>query len=131
MAKQTGGSTAFEREPTELDVDGMGAHGGLYTPSPIGGPRDTGQRIEVPHEPEVLACVHVIQTFLSSGSRFLAQADWGCEDGNHSAWMIVDVDSREDARTIVPPPFRLQTRISELNKFTMDKLDEIMRGHGL
>ena len=77
------------------------------------------------------ACTHVIQTFLSSGSHFLAQADWGCEDGNHSAWMIVDVESREDARAIVPPSFRSQARIIGLSKFTVDQVDAIMKGHGL
>ena len=87
--------------------------------------------IEVPHEPERLACARVVQAFLSSGSHFLAQADWGCEDGNHSAWMIVDVDSKEDARVIVPPALRTQARIIGLNKFTIDQIDDILKGRRL
>ena len=39
--------------------------------------------IEVPHEPEELACARVIQTFLDTGSHYLTHADWGCEDGVH------------------------------------------------
>ncbi|MGH9720491.1 MAG: hypothetical protein ACRD8O_09775 [Bryobacteraceae bacterium] len=85
--------------------------------------------IEVPHEPEVQACARVVHVFLSSGSHFLGQADWGCKDGNHSAWMIVDVDSKEDARAIVPPPFRAETRIIGLNKFTIDEIESILSGH--
>ena len=69
--------------------------------------------------------------FLSSGSHFLAQADWGCEDGNHNAWMIVDVDSKEDARTIVPPPFGAQARIIGLSKFTIDEIEGILCGQRL
>ena len=76
-------------------------------------------------------CARVVQLFLSSGSHFLAQADWGCEDGNHSAWMIVDVDSKDDARTIVPPPLRSEARIVGLNKFTIDQIDNILKGHRL
>jgi hypothetical protein len=87
--------------------------------------------IEVPHEPERLACARVVQLFLSSGSHFLAQADWGCEDGNHSAWMIVDVDGKDDARAIVPPPLRSEARIVGLNKFTIDQIDDILKGHRL
>ena len=87
--------------------------------------------IEVPHEPEVQACARVVHVFLSSGSHFLAQADWGCEDGNHSAWLVVDVDSKDDARAIVPPPFRAHARIIGLNKFTLDQIDSILSGHRL
>jgi hypothetical protein len=87
--------------------------------------------IEVPHEAERVACARVVQTFLSSGSHFLAQADWGCQDGHHSAWMIVDVDSKEDARAIVPPPLRSVARIVGLNTFTIDYIDDILKGHRL
>jgi hypothetical protein len=87
--------------------------------------------IEVPHEAELQACARVVHIFLSSGSHFLTHADWGCEDGNHSAWMIVDVDSKEDARNIVPPAFRAEARIIGLNKFTLEEIDSILSGHQL
>jgi hypothetical protein len=85
--------------------------------------------IEVPHEPETKACARVVQVFLSSGSHFLARADWGCEDGHHSAWMIVDVDTREAALAIVPPPFRAQATIIGLNTFTIEQIERILSGH--
>ena len=72
--------------------------------------------IEVPHEAEMTACARVLEVFLLTGSHFLANADWGCMDGDHSAWMVVEVDSKEQARSIVPPAFRAQARIVELNK---------------
>jgi hypothetical protein len=87
--------------------------------------------IEVPHKPERLACARVVHTFLSSGSHFLAQADWGCADGNHSAWMIVDVDSKDDARDIVPPALRSEARIIGLNRFSIDYIDDILSGRML
>jgi hypothetical protein len=54
----------------------------------------------------------VVQVFLATGSHFLTHADWGCEDGVHSAWMIVDADSKEDARSIVPPQYRKDAKIT-------------------
>ena len=84
--------------------------------------------IEVPHEPETQACARVVKVFLTSGSHFLTHADWGCEDGHHSAWMIVDVNSRDDARAIVPPAFRAQAKIVRLNAFTIDQIESILRG---
>jgi hypothetical protein len=85
--------------------------------------------IEVPHEPEVLACARVVETFLKTGSHFLTNADWGCKDGNHKAWIIADVDSKDQARSIVPPAFRSQARVVQLNRFTMAEIDEIIRYH--
>ena len=53
--------------------------------------------IEVPHDEEVASCMQVVQTFLQTGSHFLSNADWGCADGEHKAWIILDVDSKEEA----------------------------------
>ena len=85
--------------------------------------------IEVHHEDEVLACARVVQVFLATGSHFLTHADWGCMDGEHSAWIVVEVDSKEEARSILPPAFRAQAKIVALNKFTMDQVDSIISRH--
>jgi hypothetical protein len=86
--------------------------------------------IEVPHEDATVACARTVEVFLTTGSHFLSHADWGCKDGVHKAWMIVEVDSRDEARNIVPPAFRAQTKVVQLNKFTMAEIDEILRDHG-
>jgi hypothetical protein len=59
--------------------------------------------IEIPHEAEKVACARVVHVFLATGSHLLSNADWGCMDGVHVAWMIVDVDSKAEAQSIVPP----------------------------
>lgn len=83
--------------------------------------------IEVPHEAERIACARVVEVFLKTGSHFLSNADWGCLDGDHKAWIIVEVDSKNEARFIVPPAFRSQAKIVQLNKFTLAEIDEILR----
>jgi hypothetical protein len=85
--------------------------------------------IEVPHEPEVIACARAVQIFLETGSHFLSNADWGCLDGVHKAWIIVDLESKAEARSILPPGFRDQADITSLNKFTMEEIDTILRHH--
>lgn len=86
--------------------------------------------IEVPHEVGPVECARVVDTFLKTGSHFLAGAIWGCKDGEHKAWMIVDVDSKEEARGIVPPLMRAKARIVQLNAFTKEEIAEIIRQHG-
>ena len=62
--------------------------------------------IEVEHQATKEACEKAIRIFLNTGSHFLTNADWGCMDGEHKAWLILDLDSKEQARTVLPPAFR-------------------------
>ena len=86
--------------------------------------------IESPHEPDTIACARVVQVFLATGSHFLTNAEWGCMDGVHSAWILVDVDSKEEARAILPPAFRAGARIVAVKHFTMDQIERTLRRHG-
>ena len=86
--------------------------------------------IEVPHDVNTVECARVVDIFLKSGSHFLAGAIWGCRDGEHKAWMIVDVDSKEEARGIVPPLMRAKAKIVQLNAFTKEEIEDILRTHG-
>ncbi len=85
--------------------------------------------IEVPHEAATVPCARAVDVFLKSGSHFLTNADWGCKDGEHKAWMVVDVDSKQEARAIVPPVFRSQAKVVELCAFSVQEIEEILRQH--
>ena len=85
--------------------------------------------IEVPHAADALGCARVVRVFLATGSHFLTNAEWGCRDGVHSAWMIVNVDSKAEALGILPPAFRAGARIVALNQFSMADIEPIFRMH--
>ncbi len=85
--------------------------------------------IEVSHEPEVIACIRAVEVFLRTGSHFLTRADWGCKDGVHKAWIIVELDSKSDALNIVPPDFRSQATVVQLNTFSLEQMEELRRHH--
>jgi hypothetical protein len=85
--------------------------------------------IEVPHEAEKVACARAVQTLLKTGSHFLTHTDFGCLDGEHKAWTIMDVDSKEAARAILPPEYRSKAKIVKLNKFTLEEIDNLLRHH--
>lgn len=85
--------------------------------------------IEVPHKDEKAACAHAVQTFLQTGSHFLASADWGCSDGEHKAWLILEVENKGDAQSVLPPSFRSQAKIVKLNQYTMKDVEESLPYH--
>lgn len=86
--------------------------------------------IEVPHDGSEIACKRAIQVFLNSGSHFLARAEWGCGDGEHKAWMIIDVDTKEEARNVVPAAFRNQAEIVKLRTYSMRDFEDARPDHG-
>ena len=83
--------------------------------------------IEVPHEADTLECTRVVHVFLSTGSHFLTNAEWGCKSGVHSAWILVDVDTKAEALAIVPPAFRAHARIVGLTRFTLAEIEPALR----
>ena len=85
--------------------------------------------IEVPHEEEKVACAKAVKILMETGSHYLTHADWGCQDGVHSGWITVEADSKEEARAILPATFRAAAKITRLNKFTIEHLDEIISHH--
>lgn len=73
--------------------------------------------IEVTHKEDKRSCKLAIEIFLQTGSHFLTHADWACIEGQLKAWIIADVDSRQEAFFIVPPAFRSDAKIVELTTF--------------
>ncbi len=74
--------------------------------------------IESDHSAE--DCLHILDLVLAQG--YLAHYDWGCHDGVHVGWAIIEADSREEAMLSVPTIIRKKARAVKLNKFTPEDL---------
>jgi hypothetical protein len=85
--------------------------------------------IEVPHEAKKQECALAVKILLSSGSHYLTHADFGCLDGEHKAWIIVEVDSKDQAQFIIPTVYRSQAKIVKLNKFSLEEINEFLEKH--
>jgi hypothetical protein len=85
--------------------------------------------IEVPHEAETIACARAMEILLKTGSHFLSHAEWGCLDGVHKGWIILEAENKEQARNMLPPAYRRQATVVKLNKFTLEQIDEIILHH--
>jgi len=85
--------------------------------------------IEVPHEASTVACAKAVEILLTSGSHFLTHADWGCRDGVHKAWIIVELESKEEARSVLPPALRAQANVVKLNAFSLEEIQDLLRTH--
>jgi hypothetical protein len=71
--------------------------------------------IEVPHESGVVSCARASKVLQETGSHFLTHADFGCKDGVHKAWIVVDVDSKDRDEAL---PMRRITNNHALTSFS-------------
>jgi sugar lactone lactonase YvrE len=78
--------------------------------------------IEVPHGEDKKSCMRAIQVFNRSGSHFVTHADWGCLDGDHKAWMIVEVPDKNAARRILPAAYQHDAKITRLHRFSREEI---------
>jgi hypothetical protein len=85
--------------------------------------------IELPHDNTAVACARAAELLLRTGSHFLTHADFGCGDGVHKAWIMLERDSKEDARNVLPAELRPTASIVRLNYFTMAKVEELKKRH--
>ena len=70
--------------------------------------------------PAVLVC-----TSGTAGSHYLPRAEWGCPAGDHRAWVIVEADSDDAARLMVPPVIRPTSKVVRLHQFTAEEISLI------
>lgn len=87
--------------------------------------------IEVSHEATLGECGRATELLLKSGSHFVSEADFGCPDGVHKGWIVVDVDTKEEALAIVPPVYRSRATIVQLTKFSIEDIGTLLELHNL
>ena len=70
--------------------------------------------VETPHTAQ--DCKMLVQQLYAMG--YLHHFDWGCLDGVHSGWAIIEAESEAQARLVVPSLLRSKARVIKLCKFS-------------
>lgn len=79
--------------------------------------------VEIPHDSDKASCNAAIKIFAESGSHYLTHADFGCEDGVHDAWLVVEADDHNEARLVAPPQYREKTRVTKVKRYAWTEGD--------
>jgi hypothetical protein len=77
--------------------------------------------IETPHTHD--ECLGLLDQILATG--YLHNFDWGCEDGDHTGWAIIEAESQEQAMLAVPAVVRPRARVVKLNRFTDEDVQRL------
>ncbi len=53
---------------------------------------------------------------------YLTHFDWGCKDGAHTGWAVLEAENKEQAMMSVPTFLRGQAKVVQLTKFDPAKI---------
>ncbi|MBI4535173.1 MAG: hypothetical protein HY708_02770 [Ignavibacteriae bacterium] len=65
-------------------------------------------------------CVRVLQDLLAIG--YLTHFDWGCKDGDHTGWAIIEAENKAEALMVVPSSVRARARVIQLTRFSPEEV---------
>ncbi len=68
-------------------------------------------------------CRDVLRLTLAAG--YLTHFDWGCLDGVHTGWAIVEADNAQEAMLSVPTGQRHLASVVEITKFTPEQINKM------
>lgn len=85
--------------------------------------------VEVSHGSDKTDCLRSVQILMSTGSHFLTNADWGCLDGEHKAWFIMEAESKEEVLRVIPAFYWKDTKVILLNKFILKDIEDLIQKH--
>jgi hypothetical protein len=76
--------------------------------------------IESPHTAS--ECKMVVKLVQSMG--YLNNFDWGCREGVHTGWAMIEAENAAQALGVVPALIRNQARAIKLSKFPSEIVDK-------
>lgn len=79
--------------------------------------------IQSPHTKQ--ECLRELDEISAKGQKTLGQFFWGCGQGDHTGYAIVDAKSAGEARGLVPEFIREKASIIELVQFSPEQIKSL------
>jgi hypothetical protein len=77
--------------------------------------------ISVTHTSE--ECARALKAIDAVG--MITHFDWGCKDGDHTGWVIIEAESKSQAVMVVPPLLRGKAHAVRLTKFNPEDVQSM------
>lgn len=68
-------------------------------------------------------CVKALKQVLAIG--YLTHYDWGCKDGNHTGWAVLEGNSKAEVLLSVPTFLRHKAEVVQLVKFDPQRVERM------
>jgi hypothetical protein len=71
-------------------------------------------------------CIKALQETLAIG--YLTHFEWGCKDGVHTGWAMLEAENKQEAMMSVPTFLRPEARVIQLTHFEAEKVRKMHPG---
>jgi len=68
-------------------------------------------------------CVRALKEVLAIG--YLTHFEWGCKDGAHTGWAILEAENKAQAMMSVPAFLRNQANVVQLTRFEEEMVEKM------
>lgn len=68
-------------------------------------------------------CKDALEQVLFAG--YITHFDWGCRDGDHTGWVVIDAENAKEALMVVPAKQRHTARAVRLTKFSAADIEKM------
>ena len=65
----------------------------------------------------------MLKAFAEVGAHWVQNAEWGCDEGIHKCWIVIEADDDADAQRLVPPTIGNLALLVKLDKFTPKEIN--------
>jgi hypothetical protein len=105
----------------------IGVAGSAFAQSPTSASKSQTFLVTVPHTPE--QCLNTLDEMKSKGDAFLSKFEFGCMDGDHTAYAFIDGTSADNVRKMLPENEQKAAKITKVNKMTAAQIEKIHKEH--
>ena len=74
-----------------------------------------------PHTAE--DCDRALVQVLAAG--YITHFEWGCMDGEHTGWVILEAENAKQAMLVVPSAQRASAKVVRLKQFSVDDVEKM------
>jgi hypothetical protein len=105
----------------------IGIAGSAFAQSSTSASKSQTYSVTVPHTPE--QCLNTLDDMKSKGDAFLSKFEFGCMDGDHTAYAFIEGTSPETVRKMLPENEQKAAKITKVNKMTAAQIEKIHKEH--
>ena len=105
----------------------IGIAGSAFAQSSTSASKSQTYLVSVPHTPE--QCLSTLDEMKGKGDAFLSKFEFGCMDGDHTAYAFIDGASSDNVRKMLPENEQKAAKITKVNKMTAADIEKIHKDH--
>jgi hypothetical protein len=105
----------------------VGTAGSAFAQSSTSATKSQTYLVTVPHTPE--QCLATLDDMKGKGDAFLSKFEFGCMDGDHTAYAFIEGTSPDNVRKMLPEKEQKAAKITKVNKMTAAQIEKIHKDH--